>query len=173
MSNIQYDLTSIKAFLFDVDGVLSSDCLTLSETGDPLRTVNIKDGYAMQLAVKQGYQLGIITGAYTENIRIRFERLGVQHIYLKSSMKLIDYEDFLRKTGLKDEDIAFVGDDIPDYGIMKRVGMPVAPASAAPEIKELAKYISSKNGGEGVARDIIEQTMKVQGKWMAGDAFGW
>ena len=173
MSNINYDLTNIKAFLFDVDGVLSSDCIPLAANGDPLRTVNIKDGYALQLAVKQGYHVGIITGAYTENIRIRFERLGVQHIYLNSSVKLIDYERFLKKTGLKDEEIAFVGDDIPDYGIMKRVGLPVAPASAAPEIKELAKYISTKNGGEGVARDIIEQTMKAQGKWMRDNAFGW
>ena len=173
MSNINYDLTNIKAFLFDVDGVLSSDCMTLSETGDPLRTVNIKDGYAIQLAVKQGYQVGIITGAYTKNIRIRFERLGVQHIYLRSAVKIVDYEDFVRKTGLKDEEIVFAGDDIPDYDIMKRVGLPVAPASAASEIREIAKYISTKTGGEGVARDIIEQTMKAQGRWMEGDAFGW
>ena len=173
MSNINYDLTKIKAFLFDVDGVLSSDCLPLTESGDPLRTVNIKDGYALQLAVKNGYQVGIITGAYTENIRYRFERLGVQHIYLKSSVKLNDYEDFLRKTGLNDKDIMYAGDDIPDYEIMARVGLPIAPASAAPEIKEIAKYISPKNGGEGVAREIIEQTMKAQGKWMKADAFGW
>ena len=173
MSNIKYDLSGIKAFLFDVDGVLSSDCIPLAENGDPLRTVNIKDGYALQLAVKQGYQVGIITGAYTENIRLRFERLGVQHIYLSSSNKIIDYEDFLRKTGLKDEYIAYAGDDIPDYDIMKRVGLPVAPASAAPEIKALSKYISARNGGEGVARDIIEQTMKAQGTWMKNNAFGW
>ena len=173
MSRIKYDLTKIKAFLFDVDGVLSSDCIPLSETGDPLRTVNIKDGYAMQLAVKHGYQVGIITGAYTENIRLRFERLGVQHIYLKSSVKFIDYEDFLRKTGLKDEEIVFAGDDIPDYDIMRRVGLPIAPASAAPEIKEIAKYIFPGNGGEGVARDIIEQTMKAQGRWLKDHAFGW
>ena len=173
MSTINYDLTQIKAFLFDVDGVLSSDCIPLAENGDPLRTVNIKDGYALQLAVKQGYQVGIITGAYTENIKYRFERLGIQYIYLKSSVKLIDYEDFLHKTGLKDEDIAYAGDDIPDYDIMKRVGLPVAPASAAPEIKAIAKYISPRNGGEGVARDLIEQTMKAQGKWMKEDAFGW
>ena len=165
MSNIKYDLSIIKAFLFDVDGVLSSDCIPLSENGDPVRTVNIKDGYALQLAVKQGYQVGIITGAYTENIRLRFERLGVQHIYLGSSQKMIDYEDFLRKTGLKDENIVYVGDDMPDYDVMKRAGLPVAPASAAPEIKEIAKYISARNGGEGVARDIIEQTMKAQGRW--------
>ena len=173
MSNINYDLTKIKAFLFDVDGVLSSDCIPLDNHGDPIRTVNIKDGYALQLAVKQGYQVGIITGAYTENIRRRFERLGVQHIYLISAVKINDYEDFLRKTGLTDEAIAFAGDDIPDYDIMKRVGLPVAPASAAPEIKAIAKYISHKNGGEGIAREIIEQTMKAQGKWMKGDAFGW
>jgi 3-deoxy-D-manno-octulosonate 8-phosphate phosphatase (KDO 8-P phosphatase) len=173
MSNINYDLTKIKAFLFDVDGVLSSDWIPLAANGDPLRTVNIKDGYARQLAVKHGFQLGIITGAYTENIRLRFERLGVQHIYLSSFVKINDYEDFLRKTGLKDDEIVFAGDDIPDYDVMKRVGLPVAPASAAPEIKEIAKYISLKNGGEGIAREIIEQTMKAQGKWMKGDAFGW
>ena len=166
MSNIKYDLTNIKAFLFDVDGVLSSDCIPLAENGDPVRTVNIKDGYALQLAVKQGYQVGIITGAYTEDIKLRFDRLGVQHIYLGSSAKMIDYEDFLRKTGLKDENIVYVGDDMPDYDIMQRVGLPVAPASAAPEIKAVAKYISASNGGEGVARDIIEQTMKAQGRWM-------
>ena len=135
--------------------------------------MNIKDGYALQLAVKQGYKVGIITGAYTENIRLRFERLGVQHIYLGSSQKMIDYEDFLRKTGLKDENIVYGGDDMPDYDVMKRVGLPVAPASAVPEIKALAKYISAKNGGEGVVRDIIEQTVKAQGRWMKGDAFGW
>jgi len=173
MSNIKYDLTQIKAFLFDVDGVLSSDWIPLAENGDPLRTVNVKDGYALQLAVKQGFQVGIITGAYTENIRYRFERLGVQHIYLNSSVKMNDYEDFLGKTGLKDEVIVFAGDDIPDYDVMKRVGLPVAPASAAPEIKEIAKFISHKNGGEGIAREIIEQTMKAQGKWMKSDAFGW
>ena len=173
MSTINYGLTQIKAFLFDVDGVLSADCIPLTENGDPIRTVNIKDGYALQLAVKQGYHVGIITGAYTQNIKLRFERLGVQYIYLNSSVKLVDYEDFLRKTGLKDEEIAFAGDDIPDFDVMKRVGLPVAPASASPEIKAIAKYISPKKGGEGVARDIIEQTMKAQGQWMKEDAFGW
>jgi 3-deoxy-D-manno-octulosonate 8-phosphate phosphatase (KDO 8-P phosphatase) len=173
MSNINYDLSGIQAFLFDIDGVLSSDCIPLDANGDPVRTMNIKDGYALQLAVKQGYQVGIITGAYTENVKFRYERLGVQHIYLNSTVKLIDYEDFIRKTGLKDENIVYVGDDIPDFDVMQRVGLPVAPASATPEIKAIAKYISPRKGGEGVARDIIEQTMKAQGRWMTGDAFGW
>jgi len=173
MSSINYDLTKIKAFIFDVDGVLSSDCIPMDENGDPMRTVNIKDGYALQLAVKLGYQVAIITGAYTENINKRFGRLGIKHIYLRSAVKINDYEDFIRKTGLKDEEIAYAGDDIPDAEVMQRVGLPVAPASAAPEIKQIARYISSKNGGEGIARELIEQTLKAQERWMKDEAFGW
>ena len=135
--------------------------------------VNIKDGYALQLAVRHGYEVGLITGAYTENIRRRFEHLGVKHIYLCSSVKIIDYEDFLRRTGLTDEQVAFAGDDIPDYEVMRRVGLPIAPSTAAPEIKRIARYISPLAGGDGIAREVIEQTMKVQGTWMSDKAFGW
>ena len=170
---ISYDLALIRAFLFDVDGVLSSDKIPLAENGAPARTVNIKDGYALQLAVRHGYEVGLITGAYTENIRRRFEHLGVQHIYLCSSVKIIDYEDFLRRTGLTDEQVAFAGDDIPDYEVMRRVGLPIAPCTAAPEIKRVARYVSPLAGGDGIAREVIEQTMKVQGTWMSDKAFGW
>lgn len=170
---IPYDLTKIKAFLFDVDGVLSSDKIPLAENGDPARTVNIKDGYALQLAAKHGYEIGLITGGYTENVRLRFERLGVRHIYMASAIKIKDYEDFLRKTKLSEESIVFVGDDIPDYEVMRRVGLPIAPATAAPEIKQIAKYISPLKGGEGLAREVIEQTMKAQRTWMTDKAFGW
>jgi 3-deoxy-D-manno-octulosonate 8-phosphate phosphatase (KDO 8-P phosphatase) len=170
---INYDLKKIKAFVFDVDGVLSSNRIPLATNGDPMRTVNIKDGYALQLAVKKGFEVGIITGGYTEAVRIRYERLGIRHIYMRSSIKLNDYEDFLIMTCLKDEEIMYCGDDMPDYGVMKRVGLPVAPADAAPEIKHLAKYVSPFNGGEGVARDIIEQTLKIRGLWMDDEAFGW
>ena len=170
---INYDLKKIKAFVFDVDGVLSSSRIPLAADGDPMRTVNIKDGYALQLAVKKGFEVGIITGGYTEAVRIRYERLGIRHIYMRSSIKLRDYEDFLILACLKDEEVMYCGDDVPDYEVMKRVGLPVAPADAAPEIKQLAKYISPVNGGEGVARDIIEQIMKVQNLWMTDEAFGW
>ncbi|HCC52022.1 MAG TPA: 3-deoxy-D-manno-octulosonate 8-phosphate phosphatase [Porphyromonadaceae bacterium] len=170
---IHYDLNKIKAFIFDVDGVLSSSRITLASDGDPMRTVNIKDGYALQLAVKKGFEVGIITGGYTEAVRTRYERLGIRHIYMRSSVKLKDYEDFLMLTCLKDEEVMYCGDDVPDYEVMKRAGLPVAPADAAPEIKQLAKYISPLNGGDGVARDIIEQTMKIQGLWMTDEAFGW
>jgi len=173
MSSIPYDLSRIKAIIFDVDGVLSKNVIGMSENGEPLRTVNIKDGYALQLAVKKGYLLAIITGAYTDAVRMRFERLGLQHIYMKSAVKMADYEDFVVKTNLRDEEIAYVGDDIPDYEVMKRAGLAIAPADAAPEIKAIAHYVSPINGGEGVAREIIEQVMKVQGTWMADDAFGW
>lgn len=173
MSSINYDLTKIRAFIFDVDGVLSREVIPLHPDGDPMRTVNIKDGYALQLAVKKGYEVAIITGAYTEAVKIRFSRLGISRLYMRSAVKIHDYRDFLAKTGLKPEEILYAGDDIPDYEVMKAVGLPVAPADAAPEIKQIATYISLKNGGDGVARDVIEQTMKAQGQWMSDEAFGW
>ena len=173
MSSINYDLRKIRGFIFDVDGVLSKDVIPLHPNGDPMRTVNIKDGYALQLAVKKGYQVAIITGGYTDSVKMRFERLGVKYIYMRSSVKMKDYTDFMNRTGLKPEEVLYAGDDIPDYEVMKLFGLPVAPADAASEIKDISLYISSKNGGEGIARDVIEQTMKTQGTWLTGEAFGW
>jgi 3-deoxy-D-manno-octulosonate 8-phosphate phosphatase (KDO 8-P phosphatase) len=173
MSSINYDLTKIKAFVFDVDGVLSNESIPLYPNGDPMRMVNVKDGYALQLAIKKGFHVGIITGGYTEAVELRFSRLGVDHIYMKSTVKINDFNDFLSKTKLSNEEVLYAGDDIPDFEIMSVVGLPVAPADAAPEIKQVAKYISHRKGGEGVARDVIEQTMKAQGSWICGEAFGW
>ncbi|GAB6394833.1 MAG: HAD-IIIA family hydrolase [Bacteroidales bacterium] len=171
--SINYDLTKIKAFVFDVDGVLSGEIIPLDSNGDPMRTVSVKDGYAIQLAVKKGFHIAIITGGYTAAVRLRFARLGVPHIYMQSSVKMKDFKDFLAKTGVAMEETVYAGDDIPDYDIMSIAGLPVAPADAVPEIKRIARYISPCKGGEGVARDVIEQTMKVQGLWMCDDAFGW
>jgi 3-deoxy-D-manno-octulosonate 8-phosphate phosphatase (KDO 8-P phosphatase) len=173
MSSINYDLTKIKGFVFDVDGVLSQESIPLHPNGDPMRTVSIKDGYAIQLAVKKGFDVGIITGGYTKSVHLRFSRLGIPYIYMRSAVKIADYNDYLEKTGLTNEEVMYVGDDIPDYEVMLVVGLPVAPADAAPEIKQIAKYISPRKGGEGVARDVIEQTMKAQGLWMCNEAFGW
>ena len=170
---INYDLKKIKAFVFDVDGVLSSNKISLNLDGDPMRTVHIKDGFALQLAVKKGFEVGIITGGLSSSVQVRYERLGIKHIYLGSFNKLQDYKDFKKQTKLKNKNIMYCGDDLPDYRVMQKVGLPVAPADAAPEIKKIAKYISPCNGGEGVARDIIEQTLKIQGLWMDEDAFGW
>ena len=173
MSNINYDLRKIKGFIFDVDGVLSPDSIPLHPSGEPMRVINTKDGYAMQLAAKKGFQLAIITGGDTQAVRIRFENLGFQHVYLKAKHKLNEFNDFLSKTGLKPEEVCYVGDDIPDYEIMEIVGLPACPADAVPEIKSISKYISHKEGGKGVGRDIIEQVLKAQDKWMKADAFGW
>ncbi|MFR9166790.1 MAG: KdsC family phosphatase [Dysgonomonas sp.] len=174
MSTIDYDLTKIKAFIFDVDGVLSPDSVPLSTEGEPLRIVNIKDGYAIRAAAKSGYGLAIITGGNTQSVYNRFFALGIKDIYMASSVKIVDFNDYIAKTGYKPEEIIYAGDDIPDYQVMQQVGLSVAPANAVPEILKIATYISHKNGGDGIARDIIEQVMKAQGKWMEDDkAFGW
>lgn len=173
MSSINYDLSKIKAFIFDVDGVLSPNSIPLSPEGEPMRMVNIKDGFAINLAVQNGYGVAIITGADTENVRKRFSRLGVKDIYLKSKIKIHDLNDYMQKTGYKPEEIMYSGDDLPDYHVMQTVGLAVAPADAAHEIRSIAQYITYCKGGDGVARDVIEQVMKAQGKWMGEEAFGW
>jgi 3-deoxy-D-manno-octulosonate 8-phosphate phosphatase (KDO 8-P phosphatase) len=170
---IAFDLTQIKALVFDVDGVLSAPTVTMQADGQPMRTLNIKDGYAMQLAVKQGLIVAIITGAKTENVRLRYAGLGVPYIYLGASVKTRQYEYFLQQTGLTDANILYMGDDIPDYEVMQRVALPVCPADAASEIREVCRYVSPYKGGEGCARDVIEQVLKAQGLWMADHAFGW
>jgi len=173
VSNINYDLTKIKAFIFDVDGVLSPASIPLHPSGEPMRIINTKDGYAMQLAAKNGYILGIITGGESAAIRMRFEMLGFTYICTKAKHKINDLNNLIQKTGLDLSEVCYVGDDIPDYEIMKVVGLPVCPADAVPEIKEISRYISHKEGGMVVGRAVIEQVMKAQGKWMKDDAFGW
>ena len=139
-----------------------------------MRTVNIKDGYAMQFAVKQGLLLAIITGAKTEAVRLRYERLGLTEIHQGAAQKITIYEDLCRRYGLSDSQVMYMGDDIPDHEIMQRCGCPVCPADACPEIKALSLYVSHRQGGEGCARDVIEQVLKAQNRWMDGsEAFGW
>ncbi len=170
---INYDLKKIKAFVFDVDGVLSSTNVFIIADGELMRSANVKDGYAIQLALKKGFEVAIITGGFSTEVMTRYRKLGVKHLYSCSNNKVDDYKDFLKKTQLNDQQVMYCGDDMPDYQAMKMAGLPVAPADAAPEIKKIAKYISPVNGGEGVARDIIEQTLKVQYLWMDDDAFQW
>ena len=171
---INYDLKKIKAVIFDVDGVLSAETITLHPNGEPMRTVNIKDGYAIQLAMKLGLRIVILTGGTTESVRLRYERLGMEDIYMGAAVKLNAYEDFKAKYSLGDEEIIYMGDDIPDLPVMQRSGCPCCPADACAEIKDISIYISQKNGGYGCARDVIEQVLKAQGKWMAdAKAFGW
>ena len=171
---INYDLKKIKAIIFDVDGVLSCETITLPAEGVPLRTVNIKDGYAIQLAMKLGLRIVVMTGATVDAIKHRYEGLGMEDIYMGCSVKIKTYEAFLQKYGLADEDIMYMGDDIPDLEVMRRVGCPVCPKDACPEVREASIYVSHRLGGCGCARDVIEQTLRAQGLWqMNATAFGW
>ena len=171
---INYDLTKIRAVIFDVDGVLSAETITLHPGGEPMRTVNIKDGYAIQLACKLGLRVAIITGGTTESVRRRYANLGVEHVYMGCAVKIKTYDEVLLKYGLGDEEILYMGDDIPDYEIMKRCGCPVCPADACADIKAVSIYISERNGGYGCGRDVIEQILRAKGKWLNdAKAFGW
>lgn len=171
---IDYDLKKIKALFFDVDGVLSAETIGMDAYGDPMRTVNIKDGYALQLAVKAGLHIAIITGGKTEAIRKRYEGLGIKDIFLGAAVKTKEYQLLLDKYQLSPEEVLYMGDDIPDYEVLRLVGLPCCPADAAPEIKQICKYISHRNGGYGCGRDVVEQVLKAHGKWMShSEAFGW
>lgn len=169
-------LKEIKALAFDVDGVLSTNSIPLSESGELMRCMNIKDGYAMHLAAKLGVPIAIITGGKTEAVRVRFETLGLNpdDIYLASHQKMDDFADFQKRHNLQASEVLYVGDDIPDYEVMKACGLCACPADAAPEIKAIAHYVSPCNGGQGVGRDIVEQFLKIKGLWMSSaEAFGW
>lgn len=171
---INYDLKKIRAIIFDVDGVLSAETISLHPNGEPMRTVNIKDGYAIQLAMKMGLRIVILTGGNTHSVRVRYEHLGVDDIYMQCAVKIKTYDEFLSKYGMTDDEVIYVGDDIPDYEVMKRSGCPCCPADACSEIKSLSTYISDKDGGYGCGRDIIEQVLKAQNKWLKdAQAFGW
>ncbi len=171
---INYDLQKIRAIVFDLDGVLSCSTIALDLEGTPLRTVNIKDGYAIQLAMKMGLRIAIISGCKIEAVRTRYEGLGMEDIYLGAAVKIKTYEEFKSKYGLEDDEVMFMGDDIPDLEVMHRVGCPVCPKDACHEIREVSIYISGYDGGKGCGRDVIEQTLKAQGKWLKDEkAFGW
>lgn len=171
---IDYDLTKIKALIFDVDGVLSAETITLHPNGEPMRTVNIKDGYALQLAVKCGLHVAIITGGRTEAVRKRYEGLGIKDVYLGAAVKTREFDHFMDKYQLNPEAVLYMGDDIPDYEVLRLVGLPCCPADAAPEIKAICRYVSHRNGGYGCGRDVVEQVLRAQERWMSHeDAFGW
>lgn len=171
--NFKQLLPKVTTFIFDVDGVLASNLVSLVEGQEPLRTANIKDGYAMQLAVKKGYRLIIITGGKSKAVEERYRKLGLEDVYMRSAVKMVDFDEVVEKYQLSMDEIMYMGDDIPDLAVMQKVGVPCCPADAVQEIKKVSVYCSDKDGGMGCARDIIEQVLKAQDKWLDDVAFGW
>ena len=173
MTNFKENLIKVKAFVFDIDGVLSLQTISLNSFGVPNRTVNLRDGYALQYAVKKGYHIGIISGSRSKEYQKRLKLLGIKDIYLDSRSKADHFNDFLKKYDLANSEVLFMGDDIPDLPVMKIAGIPVCPSDADSEIKQVAAYISDKRGGEGCVRDVIEQVLRLHDKWMDSDAYSW
>lgn len=174
MSSINYDLKRISAVVFDVDGVLSPSVIPMGDDGVPRRMANIKDGYAMQLAVKCGLNLAIITGAATEAVRVRYNALGITDVFVGAGHKAPVLQQWMADNSFASEEVAYVGDDVPDFEPMRMVGLRVAPADAAWDIRQIANYISPVNGGYGVARDLLEQVLRAKGLWVLDEkAFGW
>ncbi len=169
MAFFKEDLMKVKAFVFDVDGVLSTEYITVDSDGELLRTANTKDGYAIQYAVKKGYPVAIITGGTSNAVEKRYRSLGVKDIYMSSKDKIADFEDFLSKYDITEDQIMYMGDDLPDYEVMKRVGVPTCPKNAVIQIKEISAYISDMDGGCACVRDVMEQVLRAQGNWYACD----
>jgi len=158
-------LKDITTFVFDVDGVFTNGSLFITEQGDMLRTMNVKDGYALKTAITKGYNICIITGGTNDGVRLRLEGLGVKDIYLGAHNKEEPIREFVSSNKIAFENVLYMGDDIPDIPPMKLVGLATCPQDAVPEVKAIAKYISQKNGGNGCVRDVIEQVLKVRGDW--------
>lgn len=165
MKNLLEQFRQIKTFVFDVDGVLTNGLVLVGEDGAMMRQMNIKDGYALQLAIKMGYRVVIISGGSSETVRTRLERLGITDIYLNVRNKQGQLTEYISQHQLLWPETLFMGDDIPDYRVMQMVGIACAPSDAVPEIKQISKYISPVPGGAGCVRDIIEKVLKLNNHW--------
>ena len=165
--NYKEILPKITTLIFDIDGVLTDGTVTIFPDGEMVRRMNIKDGYALKTAVDHKYNVCIISGGTNQSVKTRLEGLGIKDIYLGAHNKIEQLHDYLSKKNIQLSEILYMGDDIPDFPVMELVALPTCPQDAASEIKGIAKYISHKKGGKGAVRDIIEQVLKVQGKWNA------
>ena len=173
MANYRERLHLINTFIFDYDGVLTNGQIITLPTGEALRVANVKDGYALQLAIKKNYKIVIISGGNAVSMIRRFESLKIVDVFLSVENKIEVFNQYLKDNLLLPENVLYMGDDIPDYAVMKLAGVAACPEDAVEEVKQVAHYISHKKGGEGCVRDVIEQVLKVQGKWMNDDAYQW
>ncbi len=166
-------LSQITTFIFDVDGVLTDGSVILESSGEMVRTMHTKDGYALQHAVKKGYHIVIISGGSSVMVKKRLEGLGIEHIYLGKDHKLPVLNEHLQKHNISINQVLYMGDDIPDLPCLKVVGVSSCPKDASVEVREVCDYISHINGGKGCVRDVLEQTLRIQNKWMDDDAYTW
>lgn len=173
MTNYRERLKNITTFIFDYDGVLTDGSVIMLPDGDGVRRSNVKDGYALNFAVKNGYRVVIISGGKSLSMQKRMDALKITDVFLGVTYKLDVFEEYCDVNELNPDEIVYMGDDIPDYQVMQRVGIACCPADADVEIQKISHYISTHNGGSGCVRDIIEQVMRVQGKWMNESAFKW
>ncbi len=158
-------LSQISTLIFDVDGVLTNGMVTIMPDGQLIRQMSVKDGFALRTAVNAGLRICIITGGKNEGVKKRLHNLGIKDVYLGAHDKIKQYNELVAMYNLIPQNILYMGDDVPDYPVMKLVGLPCCPNDATEEIQNISKYISDKKGGEGCVRDIIEQTLRVQGLW--------
>ncbi len=165
MKKYPENLTAITTFIFDIDGVLTDGTVILEPTGEQSRTMNVKDGYALQLAVKRGFKVAIISGGKNEIVRKRFAGLGIHDVFMGASNKWDSFDELKLTYNIQNTEVAYMGDDIPDYEIMSKIGLPTCPNDAATEIKQIAQYISPFSGGKGCVRDVIEKVLRAQDKW--------
>ncbi len=171
--NYKNKLHNIKAFIFDFDGVMTDGSVWMFADRETVRTGNIKDGFAIQYAVKKGYQVAVISGAVSMSINNRMESLGVKDIFTGAGNKISIFKSYLEEKKLLPEEVLYMGDDIPDYEIMRQVGVATCPSDAAQEIKDISDYISMHPGGKGCVRDVIEQVLRIQKNWFHSDAVNW
>lgn len=165
MGNFKEDIARVRAFVFDVDGVMTDGGIIPTPDGDFIRRYYAKDGYAVAYAIKLGYKVCIISGGRGEMLRRRLEMLGVSKMYLNCMDKIAAIDEFIAENGLDARDVIYMGDDIPDLDCMRRVGIPVCPADACSEVIEASRYVSEYDGGRGAVRDIVEQVLRAQGAW--------
>lgn len=173
MKNYRERLKNITTFIFDFDGVLSDGKIWVLPDGEQVRATGVKDGYALQYALKKGYRVAIISGGIADSMRLRYKNFPGIEIYLSVHDKTKVFEEYMAKHGITENEILMMGDDIPDYEIMRRCNIKTCPADASQEIKDIVDYISFQNGGQGAVRDVIEQTLKAQGRWFEADACIW
>ena len=162
-------LNTIQMFIFDVDGVFTDGSLLIDKEGNLLRTMNVKDGYAVKIALNNGYRVCVISGGTNEAVKSRLSALGIEDVYLGIHNKLECYEGLLKKYNVASQNILYMGDDLPDIPVMTKVGLAACPQDAVAEVKAISLYVSHKNGGKACVRDVIEQVLKVQGKWPTTD----